>query len=328
MKNPKMKMMRLRKQIATQLFFAMVVMAGSQAQAEQQSVDQRLDVRPDGIVSVVVVRGDIRVEGWNKNQVEVRGVLDEKLEEFIFEVNEDETIIWVRIPRNTRGGWGRNNETELVIRIPVKSKIEISGVSTDINISGVEASVEVGVVSGDVTLRGGADRIILQTVSGEIELRDVSGRIRVKTVSGDIESYDTTGTSRYGSVSGSLLIEDGDKELELETVSGDIEVVSTRFVSITGHSVSGDVDIRGEMIEGGSVDFDNVSGSIRLKLGGDINSKFDLETGSGSIRNRLTNDKSKVLKYVRDERLRFVVGAGDGEVNFSTRSGDITVSRH
>jgi DUF4097 and DUF4098 domain-containing protein YvlB len=326
MKNLKMKMKIPRSKAARQLLITMTVMAGSLAYAEQQSVDESVNVQADGIVRINVVRGDINVHGWDKDQVEVRGLLDEELEEFIFEVDGDETKIQVRVPRNTRGGWSQKGETELVIRIPQMSKLEFSGVSTDIDIDDVKASVEVGVVSGDVDLDGGMERIVLQTVSGEIELRDATGRIRVRTVSGDVESYNTSGDSSYGSVSGRLVVEDGGKELELETVSGDIEVIRANFLSLSGHSVSGDIDIRGQMMEGGNIDFDNVSGTIRLKLAGEINSKFDLETGSGSIRNRLTDDKPKVSKYVRDERLRFVVGAGDGEVVFSTRSGDINIS--
>jgi len=321
-----MKMNTLRSIVARQLLITISVMAASLAYAEQQSVDERVNVKADGVVHINIVRGDIDVRGWDKDQVEVRGLLDEELEEFIFEVDGDETNIRVRIPRNTRGGWSRKEETELVIRVPQMSKVDFSGISTDIDIDDVKAGVEVGVVSGDVDLDGGSERIILQTVSGEIELRNATGRIRVRTVSGDVESYDTSGTSSYGSVSGQLVIEDGGSDLQLETVSGDIEVIRGSFVSITGHSVSGDIDIRGELMEGGSIEFDNVSGTIRLKLDGDINSKFDLETGSGSIRNRLTNDKPKVSKYVRDERLRFEVGTGDGEVVFSTRSGDINIS--
>jgi DUF4097 and DUF4098 domain-containing protein YvlB len=326
MKNLKMKMKTPGSKAARRLLIMMTVMAGSLAYAEQQSVDERVNAKADGVVRINVDRGDVHVEGWNKDQVEVSGVLDEELEEFIFKVDGDVTKIQVRIPRNTHGGWGRKELTDLVIRIPQMSKVEFSGVSTDIDIEDVKANVEVGVVSGDVSLDGGTERIILQTVSGEIELRDATGRIRVRTVSGDVESYNTSGDSSYGSVSGSLVVEDGGKELELETVSGDIEVIRANFLSLSGHSVSGDIDIRGQMMEAGTIDFDNVSGTIRLKLAGDINSKFDLETGSGSIRNRLTDDKPKASKYVRDERLRFVVGAGDGEVVFSTRSGDINIS--
>jgi len=300
------------------------LMATGIAFAEQE-VNQSLDVIGDGLVRINVVRGEVKVMGWDKNKVEVRGELDEQVEEFIFEVNGDETRIEVRIPR-TRHTRYFNDETDLSIRIPRNSRLGVTGVSTDVEVKEVNGSVEVGVVSGDVSLRGGNDRIVLRTVSGEIELRDANGRIRLKSVSGDIESYNTTGSSIYGSVSGSILVENGGEELKIESVSGDIEVIRTDFIRISGHSISGDVEIGGDMEQGGSIEFGNVSGSIRLRLAGDIDSSFDLETGSGSIRNRLSKDKPRVSKYVRDERLRFVIGEGSGEIILSTRSGDITLS--
>jgi len=293
--------------------------------ADQREVNQIRDASADGFVRINVVRGEVKVIGWEKNQVEVHGQLDEQVEEFIFEVDGDETRIEVRIPRS-RGSRYFMDETDLTIRVPRNSHIGVKGVSTDAEVKEVNGSVEVGVVSGDVFLDGGTDRIVLQTVSGEIELRDASGRIRLKSVSGDIESYNTSGDSTYGSVSGGILVENGGSELKIESVSGDIEVVKTDFLAINGHSVSGDIEIRGDMKQGGSIEFSNVSGSIRLRLGGDIDAHFDLETGSGSIRNRITDDKPKVSKYIRDEHLRFTTGECAGEIILSTRSGDITVS--
>ncbi|MCH8256844.1 MAG: DUF4097 family beta strand repeat protein [Proteobacteria bacterium] len=312
------------KMIETFLITASLLVSGM-AFAKQQEVNQSLDVPADGLVHIIVVRGEVAVMGWEKNQVEVRGELDEQVEDFIFETSGDETRIEVRIPR-TRGMRYFRDETNLTIRIPRNSRLRVRGVSTEVEVKDVNASVEVGVVSGDISLNGGTDRIIMQTVSGEIKLRDANGRIRLKSVSGDIESYDTTGNSSYGTVSGNIFVDNGGEEMEVESVSGDIEVVRTDFIRIAGHSVSGNIEVRGDMMRGGSIEFDNVSGSIRLRLGGDIDSRFDLETGSGSIRNRLTDDKSKVSKYARDERLRFIMGEGTGEIILSTRSGDITLS--
>ncbi|MCH7742314.1 MAG: DUF4097 family beta strand repeat protein [Proteobacteria bacterium] len=312
------------KMIRTFLVIASLLVTGI-AFAKQQEVDQRLDATADGFVHIIVVRGEVTVMGWEKNQVEVRGELDEQVEDFIFETIGNETRIEVRIPR-TRGMRYFRDETNLTIRIPRNSRLRVRGVSTEVEVKGVNASVEVGVVSGDISLIGGTGRIIMQTVSGEIELRDANGRIRLKSVSGDIESYDTTGNSTYGTVSGSILVDHGGEELEVKSISGDIEIIGIDFLRVVGHSVSGDLEIKGELKQGGSIEFDNVSGSIRLRLGGDIDSRFDLETGSGSIRNRLTDDKPRISKYVRDEKLRFVMGEGSGEIILSTRSGDITLS--
>ncbi len=315
----------IRKRLTASALIGILLCTSAISLADQQSVDQRIKMPADGVVRITVVRGEVEVQGWDRDEIEVRGFLDEDTEKFIFEVDGREAVVEVKIPRSN-SGWLRKDETDIVVHVPVMSQVDVSGVSTDVEVDGTRAVIKVGVVSGDVSVTGGANRISLSTVSGEVDMRDSHGRIRVKTVSGDIESFKTSGTSDYGTVSGSILIESGSEELELETVSGDVEVARTRILAISGHSVSGDIDIRGEMNPGASIDYDNVSGSIRLKLGGEINAKFDLETGSGNIRNRLTDDKPKVSKYVRDERLRFTVGEGTSEVTLTTRSGDITVS--
>jgi DUF4097 and DUF4098 domain-containing protein YvlB len=301
------------------------LLIASAAYAEQRHVDKSLEASADGTVRVSVVRGEVRVVGWDKNQVEVRGELDEQLEEFIFEVNGNETRIEVRVPRTSSMGYF-NKETNLAIRIPRNSRLVVSGVSTDVGAREVNSGVEIGVVSGDVSLQGGTDRIVLQTVSGEINLRDAGGRVRLKSVSGDIESFNTTGSGTYGTVSGDMLIENGAEELKVESVSGDIEIIEGNFSRIAGHSVSGDIDIRGAFKKGGSIEFDNVSGTIRLTLAEGVDSRFEVETGSGSIRNRMTDDEPRVSKYVRDERLEFVIGKGAGEVILNTRSGDVVLS--
>ncbi len=292
--------------------------------AARQEVNQIEPASMDGLVRIQIVRGELEVIGWEKPSVQVTGMLDERMEEFIFNADGGATRIEVKLPRVHRGG---SEGSDLRVYIPSRSRLNISGVATDVSARGVDGSIEVGVVSGDIELKGGTDRVILQTVNGDIDIRDSSGRIRVKTVSGDIESYNTEGDSRYGSVSGDLLVENGGSDLDLESVSGNVEVERTRFSRINGHSVSGDIRINGGLMQGGSLEFDNVSGSIRVELGGEIDARFDLESGSGSIRNRLTDDKPESSKYIRDKTLRFSVGDGSGVVILNTRSGDISISK-
>jgi DUF4097 and DUF4098 domain-containing protein YvlB len=313
------------KNVLSVVTLLVALLVSSASHAEQQRVDETKAAQADGTVRINVVRGEISIEGWNRNEVMVKGLLDEELEEFIFDVDGAETGIEVRIPRNN-SSWHNRDETDLVIHVPENSNIAFRGVSVDVDANRVRGNVEIGVVSGDVDANGGTERIVLQTVSGDIDVREVTGRIKVKTVSGDIESYNSVGESIYGTVSGDILVEGGGEDLKVETVSGDIEILRTDFVDVSGHSVSGDVDVRGNLKPKGVVEFDNVSGSIRLGLQGTVNARIDLETGSGSIRNRLSDDKPKASKYVRDESLRFTLGDGTGEIVLSTRSGDITVS--
>lgn len=291
---------------------------------DRQAVDERKAAATDGFVGIKVLRGRLSVIGWDKKEIHVSGFLDEELREFVFEVDGNDARIEVKIPGKS-DGW-TDEGSDLAIHIPEGSNLDISSISADIRVNNIRNGLEVGNVSGDIIISDVKGRIEVSSVSGEVELRNAAGKAYISTVSGDIEAYHT-GSGTYGTVSGELRLDGVGEELELKSVSGDIEVNSESYRQINGHSISGDVEISGELETGGSIEFDNVSGSIRLQLAGGIDAGFDIETGSGgSIRNRLTDDEPKVSKYVRNESLKFTLGEGRGEVILGTASGDITLT--
>ena len=307
------------------LAIILLVSLSSSAQAKGESVDETIDAKADGFVEIHVVRGEVDIRGWDKAAVRVVGTLDEKTKEFVFEVRDDETEIRVKI-QDRNSGWFSDYGSNLTVYIPVDSQLDFSGVSTDVDVRGVNNSVEISVVSGDLFVEGAKGRVDVQSVSGDVELRETSGRLRVKSVSGDLEAIDAPGDAVYSTVSGDILVENGGEDLRLESVSGDIEVHHSTVTSIGGHSVSGDIDITVVAAEKATIEFDTVSGSIRLNLEGELNARFNIETGSGTIRNRVSDDKPKESRYKRDETLRFTLGDGDGQVILTTRSGDISIN--
>lgn len=316
-------MQALMKGIAVLLLAAVLTnpVAGAD---KRESVNETREVNPSGFVRITVVRGDLKVESWDRPHVRVTGQLDEQMGEFIFEVTGDNTHIEVKLPRSL-DSWCCEEGSSLVVTVPKDSGVDISAVSTDITANDLLAGLDVGGVSGDVRIGNLQERANIRTVSGDIELRKARGRIELKSVSGDVDAIDVTGDVRLHSVSGSLLARDVREELEIETVSGDIEVINAVYSSLTGHTVSGDVDISGTFSPGARLEFDSVSGTIRVQFKDDVDARFDVQTGSGSIRNRLTSDQPVKSKYVRDEVLRFVKGEGKGEVRISTRSGDLVL---
>ncbi|MFT4714144.1 MAG: DUF4097 and DUF4098 domain-containing protein YvlB [Candidatus Azotimanducaceae bacterium] len=298
----------------------------SQANANQESVNETKKVVADGRVKITVERGDLEVRGWSKKEVKVTGKLDERTKKFIFDVDGDDTIIAVRLPSGHQRG-GRENGSDLIVYLPENSEVDIGSVSTDIELDNLKGGVDLGTVSGDVTASSLAGRITLASVSGEIDLRNAEGRIVAKSVSGNVDARKIKGEHRLSSVSGELLIRNAEGDFDLKTVSGDIELIDVIFSKLDGGSVSGDLDIEAEMLARGSVEFETVSGSIRIEFLKDADARFDLETASGSIINRITSDRPKKSKYIRDEILRFKAKNGSGDVTLSTRSGDIVVSQ-
>jgi DUF4097 and DUF4098 domain-containing protein YvlB len=295
--------------------------------SDRNHVDETREVIAEGFITIQVTRGDLRIEGWNRSEVQVEGWLDEQVVEFVFEVVADQTEITVKLPKHLKN-WSMNGESDLSIKVPTGSNLDVRGVSTDVSVRGLNAGVKVNNVSGELRVSDVYNGVNLTSVSGDIWLNKSSGRIRARSVSGEIESVDVNGSGSYESVSGNIEVKGNAAELALETVSGEIIVDTGKLVELTGHTVSGDIDVACALSSEGMIDLRSTSGRIDLKLPRQSSARFDLQTGSGGqIRNRLTDDKPKVSKYSRDSALRFVMAEGDGDVTMSTTSGRIVLSR-
>ncbi|MCB1644717.1 MAG: DUF4097 family beta strand repeat protein [Pseudomonadales bacterium] len=295
------------------------------ADAEQRRVDETRVAKSDGFVEISVVRGNLDIEGWGRDEISVEGRLDEQTREFVFDTDGNGAVIAVRLPNNTND-WCCNEGSDLRIRVPENSHISVTTVSTEVDVSNISGGIELGGVSGDVTLVDVHNRVNVTSVSGEIQLRNADGKIRLKSVSGEVVAEDVRGEGSFKSVSGEVRIRNYDGELVTESVSGDIDLVDVVYSELRGSTVSGDVEVNGRMKENGLLEFDSVSGSLRAKFKGEVNARFDLQTRSGSVRNRLSEHEATKSRYVRDETLRMTLGDGSGEVMLETRSGDVIVT--
>jgi len=213
---------------------------------DRREVDETKDADPNGTVTIEIVRGEVQVRGWNRDQVRVSGRLDERMEEFVFEVRDDETEIEVKLPRHLNG-W-QSGSSDLQISVPENSSLQVNGVSTDVEVVDIKGGVRAHSVSGEVDVANVAKRIDLSSVSGSVNLRDVDGRIRARTVSGDIDGRDVIGHGNYDSVSGSITLVTSGEVLDVESVSGSIELTLQDINEVTGNTVSGDIEISGDRV--------------------------------------------------------------------------------
>ncbi len=307
-------------------FFAALMFLPAAAHADRERVSERKDAASDGFVRILVVRGEIEVQGWNNNQVSVEGMIDAQAEAFVFETQGGDTTIEVKLPRNINS-WCCEDGSDLRIKVPTGSRVDVSVVSTDVTLDNVKGGIEIAGVSGDLRVTNVADRVEVTSVSGDVELKTATGRIELKSVSGDVTATDVKGDISLHSVSGDVVARDLGEELDIESVSGNVDIEEAVYSELNGHTVSGNADISGTMLGRGSLDFDSVSGNIRVKFIGPLDARFDVETGSGSIKNRISSDKPVTSKYVPDETLRFVFGEGDGEVRLGSRSGDVILGK-
>jgi DUF4097 and DUF4098 domain-containing protein YvlB len=266
-----------------------------------EAVDKTLAVKSDGLVRIENVRGRIEVQGWERSDVMVTGTLDDLATSFTFETSAATTTVKVETPNNLNHGKG----SDLVIRVPMQSRVRVDLVSADLTMRDLQGSVDG------------------KTVSGEINARDLSGTTLLATVSGDIDVMQVGGPATFNSVSGDIKAETDAEQIKIATVSGDAEVrAGKQLKELTLNSISGNLDANADLADGARVKGSTTSGDIRLTLNPDTSAVVDLRTGSGRIKNALTGDRPK-RAMSGGEELDVTIGGGTGVIELTTISGTL-----
>jgi hypothetical protein len=159
-----------------------------------------------------------------------------------------------------------------------------------------------------------------QTVSGELSVEGIRGPLEIQTVSGDVRLEDLQGPMRLKSVSGDVDCRRYVGHMEGNTVSGDVTIAGSRLRSTQLHTVSGDVEIEGELDPRKEHRFKTISGDVELSLA-DPDATIEFRTASGDCECELP---ARVVRRGRKE-YSVVLGDGRGYVGVKTVSGDLTV---
>lgn len=270
-----------------------------------EEVNRRVDAAPDGHVDVSNVSGEISVEGWSRNSVEVVGTIGRNVKELVVERDGDKVLIKVKSERH--GGSG--NSADLEIMIPKNSSLNVGTVSADIDVEAVLGEQGLHSVSGDVRTEVSAADLEAESVSGDVDVtgNGIDSEIDATSVSGDVSLDNVAG------------------EIEVVTVSGDLDVVNSSFERVRMESVNGDIFFESELRAGGRLDVDTVNGEVDIVFLGEIAGRFDIDTFNGEIESCFGPDAERTSKYAPGLELEFTRGDGDARVSISTLNGDIDI---
>ncbi len=286
------------------MMLSLTLLVASYAVAAE-SIDEIADVHPRGEVEVSNVAGTVTVEGWDRDQVKVGGELGRGAERLEFRADGRHTLVKVIYPKSSR----RSGGTDLVIRVPVGSRLSVNAVSADIEVTGVEGAQRLQSVSGNVTTEARGEDVRIETVSGDLSLRGHGDPVLVSitTVSGDVDLRDLQG------------------EVNVQSVTGDVDLDSRELERLRIRTTNGDVEARAGMTDRGSIEMEAINGDLRLDILGAVDAEFDIETFNGSIRNDFGPEPRRKSQYQPGTTLRFTEGEGNGRVRIKTLNGGITL---
>ncbi len=272
----------------------------------------RHDASPTARISVSNVAGTVTVTGWDRNEVQVGGELGDGTKPLAITGSNGDLSI--KIESEGGSGWlnwshdSKMSPSRLELHVPKGASLDVDVVSAPLVVDGLDGgSIEINSVSGRARINARTPSLKVDTVSGNIELSGRAETASLQTVSGDILAP-TLGS-----------------EVKLETISGHIQADGGPWKKLTLSTVSGDVQLTGDIAADGNLGIDSMSGNVQLQLPSTMSGSLHASSFSGDLRSDFgTPEKAE---HGPGSSLDVHLGKGNGKVTIETFSGDLRIRR-
>jgi len=280
------------------------ILAGPAWLAAQTQVDQKHPAAPDAKVTIENMSGSVKVTGWDRAEVQVKGTVGDG-GELSFDGSEKSLAIEVEAEHGNPMGI----KSDLEVFVPAGSSVSIEGFQATISVAGVTGSVSAETVNGSLTQSGAAKSVDLQSVNGAIDVTKPSGRVKAEAVNGPVTVRDASG------------------EIEASTVNGKLLVTGGSFDRATFETVAGGIRFEAGLSARATMNVESVSGPVDLLLPAGFGAEFLVSTFSGDITNELGPAAQKSSKWTPEKELSFTTGSGGARITVETLSGAVHIRK-
>ena len=269
------------------------------AAALVQQIDSTVPVERGQRLEVHAFAGEIAVTSWDRNAVRV---VAESNGRSRVEIHRTGATLEV----STEGRRGPPAMMDLQITAPSWMPLDLSGVNTDIRVTGAKAGVTAETVQGEITVEGGDGIISLQSVEGPVSLRGARGRIEVHSVNEDVDIANSSG------------------DITAETVNGEISLLQVDATGLAASTVNGDIDYDGPIRSNGRYALSSHNGDLTLSMTPTTSAAVSVSTFNGEFESEFPVTLTETRK---GKRFSFTVGSGSAQVSLESFQGSIRLVR-
>lgn len=346
---------------------ALLTLGAGAARADREfsyNQNDKFDAAAVTSVKINMPHGDIAIEKTAGSSIEIQyknlvyakdqAAADKLNSEFVYKAEISGNVLNIKIeppehPRHRKGLINRivNNDWDdeycpmIKISVPdgksfniesaaadidahdLKLNLDVNSASSDISLETTQGQFACKVASGDITVWGHRGNVDIEGISSDIRLTDIEGDVNAATTSGDAEIDKVKGSVKVSSTSGDNRIYDINGDLNIASASGDI-TVSGVTGSVKAEAISGDVRLSALSAKEGNFEIESISGDVTMEISNDFSGRMEVGTVSGEVNSQLGGE----LDSYSDSRLRGKTGDGNGRLNVSTTSGDISIDRY
>ncbi len=265
-----------------------------------------------------VLEGEIKVNGWRRNEVRVLIVGGGRFTFRTAQTNvKTGAPVWIKVI-----GAGTQRRSGMESECLSGGRIEVDAPSSSsIRVRGREISTSVDSVK----------KVDVRSIGGDITMRNISNGVGASAGRGDITVESSTGPMTLTTTEGNILVFDGGPSeigdsFKANTNSGSISLQSLEYRQINVDSISGSVAYNGNILSGGSYNLRTSKGSIRVTLPSKSGFRLWATYGYGRFSSDIPVDIITETFAGPLKSFHGKAGAGDATLKLSTSNGSIAIS--
>ncbi len=271
-------------------------------------------------ISMCVRAGEVKVNGWNRNEIRAFVNQSSGLGFSVLERNDTQkTPVWIKVLGYDPAKVSSLRREECIsgsnieLDVPFGATVNIKSGESKTTIDSI-AKVSVKNVGGDIFINNIPGGVEARTYRGNVTVRNSGGSMILDTTNGNIVAYEVS-TEQIGD------------SFRAKTNSGAITLQEVKYRETEVNSNTGSINFIGEILNGGQYYFGSANGLITLVLPEKTSGKIVAVYGYGSFESEITSNDIR-----RDEKsplksLTGTMGNGEALLNFKTVTGKISIKK-
>lgn len=255
----------------------------------QKDVENSFSVKSDGNLNLSTSMGNISIDTWNKNEVNIiaKNILESEVDLLTMSKSGNKVEVIFK--------GDDSDDVEFEVMIPVELNLELSTGGGNIDLkSDLMGKIEASTAGGNISTKNINGIADISTAGGNINVGDINNNADISTAGGDIKVGSITGLADISTAGGNITVGSVNNSADISTAGGNISIgnidgnadVSTAGGNISVQIVSGSAEIN---TAGGNLNLSSATGKVEANTAGgnikleDIHGFIDANTAGGNI---------------------------------------------
>jgi len=289
------------------LFFVLLFIKDIFANNDDKLIaNMNVTTSPGKKLKMNVYAGGVKIETWNKNEVEVKVYGNDNAENyFSYSANSDDEGVVVKSELKSDYSHKKNFNltTEFKISVPADYNLEINTGGGNISISNLTGDIALNTAGGNLKLTKITGDVHATTSGGNLKYEDIRGNISSTTSGGNVKIYKFNGNVDVATSGGNMELEGANGSIDASTSGGNIKL---QYVG-----------------KNQGIELSSSAGNISVRVPEDFDAEADLYTTVGSI----NSDFAKVDNESMSSKLKVRLNNGGNKLKCVTSAGNISLTK-